>query len=561
MRAHTARGNERSAAGPAWARRGPGVRNAKGAAFAAAFRAAALAAALLGLSAAAAGAQEVQIVTDEDALFGSADAAPPDGTETQGGSSGGIATSQDGSAAGSSDDALFQDDGIEEVQSGTAAKAVSTFLKTESVRISGTFTGTVDAGWTWDDPWHDGFDPVGPDSSALDPTVGTKLLFDARPTEDYRVYGSIKTYWPYGATYNYLTSATYETSPTTYVATDSESVYVPAVKVFELFADFSWNDALYFRFGKHTVKWGVGYFWSPADVINLTAIDPLNPEEQREGPASLRLLYSVPNTQTNLWAYAIIPDLEDLSPEDVAGAGKIEFLLGDWEIGTGAYYRYGYAPRAMLTATGSIGKIALFGEGSFSWGSDKTFVTGVSVSALASGFLTTEERTDEPFFSGTGGFSYTNSDIDLTIVGQYYYNGDTYSDAERRDLIAEAKAALPAIQATLGEDSSSADSLLAGLLVGTGRHYAALSVSKTELFTEDLSASVVALANLSDLSGLVKPTLSWEPFSKMTLSAGATFYWSTDALWGAGDDGEYVVLAGGPAVTLTLSASLGAGSF
>ena len=48
-------------------------------------------------------------------------------------------------------------------------------------------------------------------------------------------------------------------------------------------------------------KVGSGVFFSPADIINLAAIDPEDPEKQREGPISLRVHFPIEGTQTNLW--------------------------------------------------------------------------------------------------------------------------------------------------------------------------------------------------------------------------------------------------------------------
>ncbi|MCX7949750.1 MAG: hypothetical protein N2509_06515, partial [Treponemataceae bacterium] len=75
------------------------------------------------------------------------------------------------------------------------------------------------------------------------------------------------------------------------------------------------------------------------------------------------------------------------------------------------------------------------------------------------------------------------------------------------------------------------------------------------------NASILVLANLSDLSGFVMPSLSYTLMTYITLSLQPTFYWCTDYLWGSGKKGEYVVFPGGPAITLSIKASLGGGQF
>jgi len=455
------------------------------------------------------------------------------------------------------EDALFGEesaDTVEAVPEGEKDAAVKTFLKTDSVRIGGSFTGSIAPSWTMRDPWNS----PSLDDHGLDTTAAGSLFFDARPDEDFRVYGKLKTSYPFSTTETFLTSAEYATIPITGepdVATESDSITVPTVSVFELFADWTWKDSLFLRFGKHTVKWGVGYFFSPADVINLGAIDPLDPEAQREGPVSLRIHYPVLGTQTNLWAYAIMPQGEDPLPEDIAGAAKLEFLVAkSWEIGLGGYYKYDTPPRGVVTASGSLWKLNVFGEAVGAWGSEKSFVTDVD--AALPKFFSSEKREDEFFFSGTAGFSYSNSEDDWSVAAQYLYKGEGYADATREDLIDDARANETTIKAALalaGLPDSTYTSLLKALIYDSGRHYAALSATKSFL-DEDLSIGAMVWANLSDLSGWARPYVSYELFDKSSLELGATF------VFGSGDS-EYVVLNDGAALSLGFKASLGSGNF
>ena len=457
----------------------------------------------------AAFAEDVEIVTDESALFGEE-----------------------------------SDSGVEAVAVSKEGSALSSFLKTEGLRWGGSFTGSVEPSWTMRAPWSS----PSLDAYGLDTTVAGSLFFDARPDEDFRVYGKLKTSYPFASSANVLTAPAGSLT-----ATDSAALAVPNVQIFELFADWTYNDALFLRFGKHTVKWGVGYFFSPADVINLGRIDPLDPTAQREGPVSLRIHYPVLGTQTNLWAYAILPSGEDPKPEEIAGAAKVEFLLAkSWELGLGAYYKYDSAPRAVLTASGSFWKLNLFGEAVASWGSDRNFVTDVHTPVgIPDGiddFATFVVYEDKLFFSGTAGLTYSNADDNWSVATQYFYNGDGYSDADREKLIDQARNLLDSL------GSSTATPVYQALIANTGRHYAAASLTKSELVTDDLSVGLFAFANLSDLSGFVTPSVSYELFDKASLELSATF------VFGSGDS-EYVVLNEGAALTLGFKASLGSGTF
>ena len=448
------------------------------------------------------------------------------------------------------EDELFgaEDAVVETVAESDEGAAVQSLLVSESVRIGGSFVGKASGSWTWDDPWGGSFDPAAPDSYGLAPELSALVFFDGRPTESTRFYGSVKTAWPFITSTKVLDS---NGGPT------GDTVATPNLEVFELFSDFSWNDSLYLRFGKQTINWGVGYFFSPANVMNLEAIDPFDPEVQLEGPVALRVHYPVPGSQHNLWGYAVF-DAEDMRPQDTALAAKAEFVLGGWELGAGGYYKNEEPLRGMVTASGSIGQVSLFGEATLSRGSDRTWVTEVSPALAANRFVATETDEESPFFKGTAGFMYSHSDSNVTVMGQYLYDGEGYSSDDREARIAEALDAEDAIKALLAYTVDDVDAaysgFLKGLILNSGRHYAALSFSKSELLLDDLSFSLFAIGNLSDLSALLRPSLSYAFFDGLSASLSATFALGFD-------DGEYVVLYDGRAMALSLAVTLGSGAF
>lgn len=465
------------------------------------------------------------------------------------------------------EDALFgSDDVVEVVAESDTSAAVQSLLVSESVRIGGSFSGRLNSSWTWDNPWTGEFDIAVPDSYGLSPSISALLFFDGRPSEDSRFYGSAKTSCPFKDYTDVLSSAQFVPG-NSFLGTDDSvrtteiSIAVPDIEVFELFSDFSWNDSLYFRFGKQTVNWGVGYFFSPANILNLEEIDPADPTAQLEGPVALRTLYSIPNTQHNLWAYAVF-DQATMNPQDTAVAAKADFVLGSWELGAGAYYKKDSPVRGMLTAVGSIRDISLFGEGTVQLGSERSWVTEVSSTLASSNFVTTinadeydDDEDEDLFWKGTAGFSYSNSDAKISIMAQYLYDGEGYANVDRKARIDEAIADEADIKALLGENADELfSSFLKGLIYDSGRHYAALTVSKSELFLDDLSLSVFGFANLSDFSGFVKPTLSYRFFTGMSMSASAQFTLGFE-------NGEYVVLNDGQAMSLSLALTLGSGSF
>lgn len=447
-----------------------------------------------------------------------------------------------GSDSDTSIDELFGGEDTVEATPSTQTQTVNPVedaISLGKVRVGGSFSGTLGPTFMWLNPWNGGSSFFSPDSSSLSFRLKSTLYVDARPVEDFRVHASVKAAWPFSSTV---------------LDTDSEEVSVPNLKVFELFSDFSVGDSVFFRFGKSTVKWGVGYFWSPADVINLEQIDLTDPTAQREGPINFQAMIPIKGTQNNVYLLAIL-DEDDIDFDTTALAARAEFLVGNYELGAGVYYRSDTAERAMATITGPIGNFDVFGEAMVSRGSAKSFVTSIDETSPYIHYSSLSDSRDKLFFSATAGLVYADSKNNFSAAGQYYYNGEGYSDVKRQELINEAKQAIYKLSMT-GHSADSAAVLkgLATAIYGSGRHYAAVNLSKSELFTEDLSASVLAVANLSDFSGMARPSISWDVTDYFTLNLSAYFF------WGDGEDEYYFLGGGGNSVSVSLGATV-SGSF
>jgi hypothetical protein len=150
-------------------------------------------------------------------------------------------------------------------------------------------------------------------------SLGGQLYLDARPDPNFRVFGKLG-----------LSSAVNKQRGGRANAQDPLEISLQ-----ELFSDFNYENKVFFRAGKQNVKWGVGYFFSPADVINIGRLDPLDPGAEREGPVALKVHY--PRGSTNYYLYTLLDDVDVISK--VALAPKMEFVVGGTEIGLGGFYK------------------------------------------------------------------------------------------------------------------------------------------------------------------------------------------------------------------------------
>lgn len=290
------------------------------------------------------------------------------------------------------DDDFFFDDGIEEVTSVSASSDLSKGILFEngSVKIGGSLSSSISTMTTLFSSEDKSFSDNLADTT-LTPTLNSTLSIDARPVQDLRIYTKFA--------FNY---------PFTSVGTGTIPDYL---NVKECFTDFSVADRAYFRFGIHTVSWGTGFFFSPvSDIINTSSINPEDTDAQVDGCLNLRAQITFPDSLNCLWLYAV--PSSDFKANKTAFAAKYEFLIGGWEIGTGAYYKYEAAPKAMITASGSLKKMTIFGEALYQYGGSSEWEADSSWNNKSS------------IFQATVGVSYYWKDPQITLAAQYYYDGN-----------------------------------------------------------------------------------------------------------------------------------------
>ena len=283
-----------------------------------------------------------------------------------------------------------------------------------------------------------------------------------------------------------------------------------SLKLAELFADWNYDNSVYFRVGKQNVSWGVGYFFSPADVISVGRLDPEDPEATREGPVALRI--HVPQRRQDYHLFALFDGADSL--DQVALAPRATFVVGRSEIGVGGFYRVDRVPRGMLTLSTSIASIDLFCEAVVSRGSDRTFVETDDQGNLAA------VSREDWIVQATAGLQFSRPDPDglfsVGMAAQYYYNGEGYSD---RSVLYDPR--LPLL--LLNEEIKVSD-----LLPYTSLHYGAAAVNWSEMLNTKFSTSAFWLGNLSDGSGQITTSLSHRGWAGWKPSVGVSWFYGDD---------------------------------
>ena len=465
--------------------------------------------------------------------------------------------------AASEEDVFGQEEEVTQTTEQTQNAAPRDAILTSAVPwITGSFTGRVGLDWSWSDVWGSGLDLLDPTSYGLSQSAtSARLGFVARPASDISVTGEVRTGYPF------VKEITTGTAPATTTYT------VPDFTVWSLYSKFTWNDALFFSFGKLPIKWGTGYFFSPADdIFARSEVDLADPTAEREGPLALKVHYPIPRTMHNLYAFAVLPTasgaaaLAALKPEDIAVAAKAEVLLGNTELALAGYYQRNQRPEAILTGSTGTGDFNFFAEGTVAFPSpvSENYIEKTGPSTYTMG-----DRSAETLFSATAGAVYTKADWNFRVVGQYLYNGRGYDSLTLGDLL-EAGFDRAASQPP-GEPEFGLASLAASLggLGKIGRHYGVVYLGWTSLWDSDWDFSVLAIENFSDLSGYVKPTLSFSCFGYVTLSGSVSLSWGGEGTEFADPAGLVAAIREGtiagfvakPSLSLSLTASIGSTSF
>jgi hypothetical protein len=442
------------------------------------------------------------------------------------------------------------------------------------LRWGGTVTSSATWNGGWVAAWPDASAPVNNWKDGLNYGLSTKLFLDGRPDKDFRFRLSLKTGYPFTTDTKALTSAKYVTTPSIGVTTSSSTISVPNLKVWEMFTDVTVNDALFLRFGKQSASWGTSYFYSPGDVISLTAKDASDPTAEREGPVAMKATVPFPGLKANLTGFVLARDSyfgSDLPSLQTLGyALQADVLVGDAQVSLGGFYQRDNAPKAVATLNTGFGflhipglsDVNLFSEAVFSYGADVLKTSGTTGGANPQ-FTSISSWDKTLYYTGTVGASYSNSDANLTLRAEYLYNpfgssDKTVAQTAYNTFVAASMNAYTGTN-TAGRAYGYGDAATPGV------HYLTALASLAKFGGSDkLSFSTLWQQNFSDLSGWVKPSFTFQPWDQLG------FTWGVSVVYG--DDGTQYPLTfqyrdakgvplGAQRVTFNVGVTFGSGKY
>lgn len=323
----------------------------------------------------------------------------------------------------------------------------------------------------------------------------------------------------------------------------------PFIVPSELYVSVAPKNWLNLLVGKKRIIWGSGFAFNPTDLINPPK-DPTDPNFQRAGQWVARIELPFEKfTISTLFAPQVLyqqnglpfammkyPDYQlsdGTKPADDAYhylfAARLYLLLFNTDINLFYFFSNKYNDSFENTSRfgGSFSRYfftdyELHFEALFQFGSGKLFANHACANggicnpstALSSSKLTDGNLYPRLLVGGRTQFS-----DESTLSLEYYYQGDGYSALEFEDylrLLARAQAAgITTISQPTGGTTGAVPQRFT--FDPLRRHYLFLSYNKPKI-RDDFSIGATLIAGLSDLSGTISPTVSWNAQEWLTLS-------------------------------------------
>ena len=330
------------------------------------------------------------------------------------------------------------------------------------------------------------------------------------------------------------------------------AVLRPFVVPSELYVTYTPKPWLNFLVGKKRIVWGSGFAFNPTDLVNPLK-DPTDPNFQRSGNWLARIelpfekftistlfapqaLYQSSGIPYALLKYPSCSVPGCTPPPDDSYhyllAARLYLLLFNTDINLFYFFsnRYNdYFDNASRFG-GSFSRYfftdyELHAEALFQFGSSKLYPDHLCASGGACNpatALSASKLTDGNVYPRVLVGGRTQFRDESTLSLEYYYQADGYSNLEFEDflrLLAKAQMAnvtTPGVGTTATGGSSGAlpnrftfDPLR--------RHYLIASYTKSKI-KDDFSISAVIIAGLTDLSGTLSPSVSWQAREWLSLS-------------------------------------------
>ncbi len=302
----------------------------------------------------------------------------------------------------------------------------------------------------------------------------------------------------------------------------------------EIFLSANLDRKVYFVLGKQVLQWGRTYFWQPTDLINIDRKDFFNMDNQiREGNFGLKL--HVPfGTRANIYGFVDANGADNF--DDLATAGKAEWLLGRTEFAFSAWQKKSFFPVYGVDFSTRLLDFSISGEAAVSTGDNMMKLKKTNIMIPYPPFIMhyapyreREKLVYRACISISRSFTWELQDR-IMVIGEFLYNSEGYDDN------------------MFNVDSDSRDMFMSGFYRSGyyGKYYGAIFSSINHFFHQDVTFRFNAMANLQDLSYVASTGITWMPTFNFSVGLGVNGFFGPP-------NTEYVYPGLGMTSDLTLS--------
>lgn len=381
-----------------------------------------------------------------------------------------------------SEEDLFSSDEIMVEEEGILSSDVGEELNKQSFGISGEITTNTSYNNSAANSWLSEND-----AEELTNNLAATIFLDARFKDGFKSFLSVEG---------------------SYSSEENDENKNTDLNVKEFFIDANWQNRVYFRTGKQVLKWGRSYFWNPTDLINIEQKDFFDMNKGREGTYGSKV--HIPfGAEKNIYLFLGVDDYKDIDKEEIALAGKYEFLVGNTEMAFSAWTKEEFTPVYGFDISSRVFDIDLRGEISLSRG-DNSYIMNYDTLEVKKG----DDKWIPSLSAGfTKYFDYGDISDRISLTGEFYYNQAGYEEnifkrIEEEGDLAEKKIYMEEIYQPYMNS----------------KYYAAFFGSIDKFIIPDLTLNLNGITNLVDKSLILTGGISYIPRTNVTIDFNINRY-------------------------------------
>jgi hypothetical protein len=287
----------------------------------------------------------------------------------------------------------------------------------------------------------------------------------------------------------------------------------------EIFMDINFGKRVYFRIGKQLLKWGVGYLWTPTDMISVEKKNIQDSSQVMQGSYGLKI--TVPfGTRANIYSFIDMNQAKHIA--DLSMANKVEVLIGNTELALSILLKQHNVPVYGFDFTSRVLTLDVHGEATLSYGDNQRRLRGWPW-YLAIGSSTVPV---EYLYLAGGGSAVFSERVRGEWIGKASFGFGrgfevlSVKDRVRFDVEAFYNHAGYGTHVFEKDFLNVTYFLSSGLYTPNylGQYYVGGFITVRQLFVEELSAMVNCVVNVLDQSSIVSGTLTYSPFYDLSIN-------------------------------------------